>query len=140
MHILKLIRRSILKNKIKKRKKLKRELHNKYGIYFMTSDNCEVLYSINNQFPSEFNYLLTYILSTQNLINGSITIDECYFRKISKNYNILRNLIKEELSKKILHEELVFNISRETTVSNMNNLQNILYSIFKFQNEFNERK
>ena len=106
----------------------------------MNSDNCEVLYSINNQFPSEFNYLLTYILSTQNLINGSITIDECYFRKISKNYNILRNLIKEELSKKILHEELVFNISRETAVSNMNNLQNILYSIFKFQNEFNERK
>ena len=102
MHILKLIRRSILKNKIKKRKKLKRELQNKYGIYFMNSDNCEVLYSINNQFPSEFNYLLTYILSTQNLIKGSITIDEYYFRNWSLwvDIVILIKTIKQVIGRK----------------------------------------
>lgn len=136
MSVIRLIKRKVLKSKIQKRHQLKREIQKKHGIYFFDNDGYEVLYSINNEHASEYNYLLRYILSKQNILHSGTTIDEFNFKRLSKNYSMIRELIQEELSRDNLQEQLRFKISRETAVSNMKNLQSILYSITKFQHEF----
>jgi Trp operon repressor len=140
MSVIRLIKRKVLKSKIQKRHQLKREIQKKHGIYFFDKDEYEVLYSINNEHASEYNYLLKYILSKQNILHSGTTIDEFNFKRLSKNYSMIRELIQEELSRDNLQEQLRFKISRETAVSNMKNLQSILYSITKFQHEFDEIK
>ncbi|RXK03594.1 hypothetical protein [Halarcobacter bivalviorum] len=140
MSVIRLIKRKVLKSKIQKRHQLKREIQKKHGIYFFDNDEYEVLYSINNEHASEYNYLLRYILSKQNILHSGTTIDEFNFKRLSKNYSMIRELIQEELSRDNLQEQLRFKISRETAVSNMKNLQSILYSITKFQHEFDEIK
>jgi Trp operon repressor len=140
MKILRIFKRKVLKNKVRKRHQLKREIQKKYGIYFFDNDGYEVLYSINNEHASEYNYLLRYILSKQNILHSGTTIDEFNFKRLSKNYSMIRELIQKELSRDSLQEQLRFKISRETAVSNMKNLQSILYSITKFQHEFDEIK
>ncbi|RYA22846.1 hypothetical protein CRU96_10775 [Malaciobacter halophilus] len=140
MSVIRLIKRKVLKSKIQKRHQLKREIQKKHGIYFFDNDGYEVLYSINNEHASEYNYLLRYILSKQNILHSGTTIDEFNFKRLSKNYSMIRELIQEELSRDNLQEQLRFKISRETAVSNMKNLQSILYSITKFQHEFDEIK
>ena len=140
MSVIRLIKRKVLKSKIQKRHQLKREIQKKHGIYFFDNDGYEVLYSINNEHASEYNYLLRYILSKQNILHSGTTIDEFNFKRLSKNYSMIRELIQEELSRDNLQEKLRFKKSRETAVSNMKNLQSILYSITKFQHEFDEIK
>ncbi|MDX4069875.1 hypothetical protein [Aliarcobacter skirrowii] len=140
MSVIRLIKRKVLKSKIQKRHQLKREIQKKHGIYFFDNDEYEVLYSINNEHASEYNYLLRYILSKQNILHSGTTIDEFNFKRLSKNYSMIRELIQEELSRDNLQEQLRFKISRKTAVSNMKNLQSILYSITKFQHEFDEIK
>lgn len=140
MSVIRLIKRKVLKSKIQKRHQLKREIQKKHGIYFFDNDEYEVLYSINNEHASEYNYLLRYILSKQNILHSGTTIDEFNFKRLSKNYSMIRELIQEELSRDNLQEQLRFKISRETAVSNMKNLQSILYSITKFQLEFDDKK
>lgn len=140
MKILRIFKRKVLKNEIQKRHQLKRKIQRKHGICFFDNDGCEVLYSINNESASEYNYLLRYILSKQNILHENTTIDEFNFKRLAKNYSIIRELIQEELARDTMQEQLRFKISRETAVSNMKSLQSILYSITQFQNEFNEIK
>lgn len=94
----------------------------------------ERAYSINGQLVSEFNYLFTYVLSKQNIIEKEARIQNKENIKLyASNYKILVGIIDDELDKPILKEEEASNISHELAIRNLTELKNILTTMKKYQ-------